>query len=96
MNLCHFRNAFLSLILIQCQADNEVGRGLDSIAGSVFLFVFCVNKKLSDKILQMGKANNLQVVIAQSYGNNSRYMCMAQLLFKVIRIILIAGALVNI
>ena len=51
MNLCHFRNAFLSLILIQCQADNEVGRGLDSIAGSVFLFVFCVNKKLSDKIL---------------------------------------------
>ena len=71
MNLCHFRNAFLSLILIQCQADNEVGRGLDSIAGSVFLFVFCVNKKLSDKILQMGKANNLQVVIAQSYGGNS-------------------------
>ena len=51
MNLCHFRNAFLSLILIQCQEDNEVGRGLDSMAGSVFLFVFCVNKKLSDKIL---------------------------------------------
>ena len=83
MNLCHFRNAFISLILIQCQADNEVGRGLDSMmAGSVFLFVFCVNKKLSDKILQMGKANNLQVVIAQSHGGNSRYMCMAQLLLR--------------
>ena len=38
MNLCHFRNAFLSLMLIQCQADNEVGRGLD---GHRSMFCLC-------------------------------------------------------
>ena len=43
----------------------------------------------------MGKANNLQVDIAQSHGGNSICIYVVTA-FKEIRIILIAGALVNI